>query len=1236
MRRAASVFLASILIPLTVLAAVQPRAMTTQILTATPTRTEVTADFDRQSLISSLSAVSTEENPADGLDAILAIAGHGTPVARVLSYELGAPVRASMTLDNTQMDIASSPAEIAAVDNPVIMHDIRIINLHFRPFVLDETGALRTVNRVDAEVVTTGMGINEKDDPTSFSSAFYDVYRAAVANLDQLYPEMDTRAPGRYLVIGKQSRIDSLRRDAAAFQPWLDLKKRKGYTMQVVGLTDVSNSTVRNYIQDTYNDPTLPDLEYAMIVGDAQGQGGEFPAFWENNPENPGDQCCSAGDNMFFCVAGTDSIPDILHGRVAATTPTEYAVYFSKAFKYESNPYVTDRSWFEKMLIVAGNYAVGGIYPSSPVYNGVWARDRMLRDGGMTQVDTAFFHHPGPPDYETPGQLTTAIKDSINAGRCLIFYRGWAASVNWQYPVFEVSDVLALQNGRREPAVFAVVCGSANYANPSMCMGEAFSTASTQYSTVRNPAGGIIYFGATDIHTNTRHNNAVLSGIVDAMNAHGIRSGGALMMAGKLEGWRQFPVERASTTGGLPWSYYYVWHTFNLLGDPELQIFVGQPGDLAISEPAQIETGETLVPFTVTAGGQPVENAVVTLRSPDSSVVFSGRTNTAGQVWLSTSLRGEGSADVTAWKSKNIMKHDQIPVVNTSYNPKIALVNWSAGADNLPNPGEPNISFTIWVKNLGDQSMTPNLTVTSLDPRVTVNTGSATARTLAPGDSAETSALSISLNSEMSDGERPQLNVLFADGGNKSNRLMFVPVTAPDPAIISMTAADNNNGILESSDGTTPIPVSITVRNVGHENGSNLTAQVFSWDNAIVIDNNEASWTSAPIGQTTVSTTNFTAHLAPGVTPGRQIVMRLVFSENGQVIARKNFLLATGVVTRRTPTGPDAYGYYAYESIDTGFSATPTYNWIELDPAFGGTGGLAHHTWDDSLFSMDLPDSFSYYGQRYGRIWICSNGWFSFGPGATPDFRNMDMPSPMGPPALVAPFWDDLLIDRYEPNNDSVWNIYTRYDQAENRFIILWRCFAQRGLRGNPNPDFETFEAILEFPPTGTGDGSIVFQYNQVTRYTGDDVDYTYWTVGFEDYLHQRGLGLNYAGLYPATMDTLRDSTAIRITTTPPDAFLGTTDKPVLTLPVRFALHEAYPNPFNPTTDLRFDLPAPGSVTLKIFDIMGREVTTLLDGYRAAGSYQVAFDGRELPTGLYFARLTSGANTQVQKLMLLK
>ncbi len=88
-------------------------------------------------------------------------------------------------------------------------------------------------------------------------------------------------------------------------------------------------------------------------------------------------------------------------------------------------------------------------------------------------------------------------------------------------------------------------------------------------------------------------------------------------------------------------------------------------------------------------------------------------------------------------------------------------------------------------------------------------------------------------------------------------------------------------------------------------------------------------------------------------------------------------------------------------------------------------------------------------------------------------------------------------------------------------------------------------------------------------------------------------------------------------------------------LPSSFTL-SAFPNPFNPSTTITFDLPQTQPVTLTVFDLLGRKVAALLNGPQTAGTHTVRFDGAALPSGLYFARLASGQFTASQKLLLLK
>ncbi len=95
-------------------------------------------------------------------------------------------------------------------------------------------------------------------------------------------------------------------------------------------------------------------------------------------------------------------------------------------------------------------------------------------------------------------------------------------------------------------------------------------------------------------------------------------------------------------------------------------------------------------------------------------------------------------------------------------------------------------------------------------------------------------------------------------------------------------------------------------------------------------------------------------------------------------------------------------------------------------------------------------------------------------------------------------------------------------------------------------------------------------------------------------------------------------------------------ENPESNVPERFALHPAHPNPFNPVTTIRFDLPEDGPATLMVYDMMGREVTQLVNGVMSTGYHSVQWDASNLASGVYMVRLTAGDHTSVQKVSLLK
>ena len=90
-------------------------------------------------------------------------------------------------------------------------------------------------------------------------------------------------------------------------------------------------------------------------------------------------------------------------------------------------------------------------------------------------------------------------------------------------------------------------------------------------------------------------------------------------------------------------------------------------------------------------------------------------------------------------------------------------------------------------------------------------------------------------------------------------------------------------------------------------------------------------------------------------------------------------------------------------------------------------------------------------------------------------------------------------------------------------------------------------------------------------------------------------------------------------------------------VPDVYSLSQNYPNPFNPSTTINFSIPKSSDVSLRVYDVLGKEIATLVDEFKNAGSYSVDFNATSgLTSGVYFYTITTGNFTDTKKLMLIK
>lgn len=429
--------------------------------------------------------------------------------------------------------------------------------------------------------------------------------------------------------------------------------------------------------------------------------------------------------------------------------------------------------------------------------------------------------------------------------------------------------------------------------------------------------------------------------------------------------------------------------------------------------------------------------------------------------------------------------------------------------------------------------------------------------------------------------------------------------------------------------------LSLKITNLTEEEFNDITIELSPLDEGVI--NPSFTTVEEYLGAfTTVQTATVVAGQVADIPKGSKIRFQVEFVLDSEAIATDTVSILIGPIESSDPLPPDEFGYWAYDNSDTGYEEAPTYNWIELNPELGGAGQNLGLT-DDSHTDISIGFPFRYYGSWYDSITVCSNGWISFEPCPIDYFWNFSIPMSMGPSGMLAPFMDDL------DDNDGMepFYVYTWHDPSNSRLIIQWDNLAN-GEDDENCPDCvqETFQLILLDPtlnPTTTGDGEILFQYQQINDI---DANGNYSTVGIESPDQNVGIQYLFNGYLSPGAVLPTEGVAIKFTTDAPPNAIMKSGEPIR-LAQGFILSPAYPNPFNAVTTLNFQLPVRSNVNITVYDILGRNVFTLLKEVMETGIHQLHWNGRNnlgdvVSSGIYFVKLETESFSQTRKVLLLK
>ncbi len=972
--------------------------------------------------------------------------------------------------------------DFARITNSFIMRDLygHVLEIDLEH---DQDGSRTRLKNIELEV----QAIERIPVTKKMSRAFLPVYREIVDNFDSSYLRNLEVQESKMLIITHAPLLQTV-------QYFMDWKNARGIDTEVVLKEDIgtTNAQIKDYIINLYNTEEFPP-DYLVLTGDVNGPFA-IPSFYiSSGSEN------NVTDHPYTLLEGDDYFPEMIVGRMSVDSNNELLTIISKVYHYEKTPYMGNTDWFESALLVAGNFSDSPPPPTTPVKVTMWLRDKMY-DYGYQDITELYYW---PPQYNVyPG--TSQIISAINSGVGIVTYRGWGDANGWHYPRFHVSDMTGpngLSNGHYLPIVTSIVCNTGDFANNvDPCFGEQWLTMGSPSS----PAGGVAFVGPSDLHTRTKYNNAIFAGFYAGLLDEGIHSFGAAVLRGKYELWLNYPLQRDPGD----WVEFY-YNVYNILGDPSINIWTKIPQEISIILPDEISLGTNYL--EIPAPG--MDEAIVSVIK--DSEIFAVEEIKDGSALLYFNAQTTGTMTVTVTKTNYHPYIKEIEVINQAVD--VGLEDFSTSGAAIAGQ---LLDLAVTLKNFGSQAAASVVATLSTDNSYVNITNDTADFGNISANAAVTENFAFELLPSCPDNTIIEFELSISTGSTAK----FELVAASLVLNVSNVTVDDENGVLEPYETS---DILVEVMNAGSFDVSDLDVELVSLTDEVSITAAAANIVS--LTTNAAVTVEFTVSASEDCYEGQNLSFRLDFSNPDGLSASAYFNLEAGLITNTVPTGPDSYGYYAYDSFDNIYTEAPVYNWIEIDPQEGGSGTVML-LGDDVSVTVPMPFDFPYYGVITDSITICTNGWISMQPTWETYFRNWNIPSALGPYGLIAPFWDDLIGEELSVGNHAPMRICHYYDSNQNIFIVEWNKCVNRF----DNETVEKLQLILYDPahyPTLTGDGEIQFNYQAVANI---DHNNNYATVGIENFEQNDGLLMTFANQYPSSVTPLQDGLAYKFTTDPP------------------------------------------------------------------------------------------------------
>jgi len=1020
------------------------------------------------------------------------------------------------------------PAVTAEMSEPMVIRGVRLVRVTTYPVQFDPATKHYIIrDNLEAEL---RFGDSEPINPafhpvrSNRSRTFLKFIRGLAINGDEVGrddPDYDVDPPyvGHYLVVVHASVLQYA-------VPFIEWRRKSGYKVDILSVPAdraYNPNWIKGQIQDIYDDyldQGVDPFDLLMLIGDHGGYGGNIPGqqYVLDTPSYGWDYGCLEGGNNDYDV-------DVGIAQWIAGSQDQMLLNTGRTLGYEMTPYFENTEWFSRGAVFSQHW--GNNWNPSLNTNVRWARE-MLKRHSIEDVS----YYEGINDNDNGAGVTNFLIEQYNDGVNLLFGRAQA------YPIYGSWGNVG------ENTIFPIYINYAGHQEIVTWM----MVRGWDGRHLKGPVVATDIYGAPQTYSNSLLWLETINGLMQKDLPFGWARVNAVMAP-------QLYIPNFAPNG------YNRAYTASY-GDPGLQPWLGVPHVLHTEFPETITSETRRVDILVIEDetDEPFEGAQVTLYFPGAMpaanhadyptynqmlmltqksdvegmarFVFDEETEFVNDTRMYVTVTGR---DVKPSLDTCIISTPDAAVELSSY----SLSEVQGNGDEFPNPGE-SFNLHISAKNNGDTNTLQGVTATlsSNSPYLEVSNTELSFGDIEPGqEQGADDAVQLSFDPACPDGvSRPALApealIEFRSGDERWISGIKLASRAPHFRISQIV------GGAVISDSSSQLELEI--ENIGSAVSRDLTATLESLGMGVNVLRAQSSFNALEPGQNGgMQGEAFSICGNKVVVPGSITPMQLILRDDLGFCDTTTFTLQVMRSRERAPQGPDAYGYVCYDDSDSGWDATPEYEWAEIDPEaqeaeYDGSllefTGRSQYDVGEALV-VDLPFVFSFYGTEFEQITVSTNGFIAVGDQEpVTNYQNWPLDRAIGGGAgMIAPFWDNLQLGQ----NGA---IYTFHDEENGRFIIEWSRLRHQG---NGNNDL-TFEVIISDPAiwvSETGDPNILFQYKSISNVQGNGMawveDTPFASVGISSPMGNTGINYSFANQYPVTSAPLQNRRAILFTASP-------------------------------------------------------------------------------------------------------